>query len=187
MFALPLEKGEIGHSGFRTNRKGDSQNRQLLDELQSHFSAGYPLALRREIAYFKYVYHLPYNKNLKTFSRQLRNHSTQGEILLWLQLRAGTLLNYTFNRQKPLGRYIVDFYCRPLFLVIEVDGSYHFEPEQVLKDKERQAILEDMGLHFLRFEEMQVRMDMEIVLQKIREYIYEYEEVHPEVKPKERK
>jgi len=36
---------------------------------------------------------------------------------------------YTFNRQKPLSRYIVDFYCKPLNLVIEVDGGYHFEQE----------------------------------------------------------
>jgi very-short-patch-repair endonuclease len=50
---------------------------------------------------------------------------------------------YTFNRQKPLGKYIVDFYCKPLQLVIEVDGGYHFEEGQMLKDKERQSVLED--------------------------------------------
>ena len=93
------------------------------------------------------MYWLPYNTTLKTFSRQLRNNSTLGEILLWQHLRAaGT--GYTFNRQKPLDRYIVDFYCKPLHVVIEVDGSYHFEPAQRLKDKERQQALEGMGLYF---------------------------------------
>ncbi|MER3463990.1 MAG: hypothetical protein C4329_05815 [Chitinophagaceae bacterium] len=71
--------------------------------------------------------HLRYNKSLKTFSRQLRNHSILGEVLLWKQLRAGSLMGYTFNRQKPLANYIVDFYCKPLQLVIEIDGGYHLK------------------------------------------------------------
>jgi hypothetical protein len=52
---------------------------------------------------FKAMYHLPYNQNLKEFSRKLRNNSTLGEMLLWKQLRAGKMKGYTFNRQKPLN------------------------------------------------------------------------------------
>ena len=122
------------------------------------------------------MYWLPYNKNLKEFSRKLRNNSTLGEILLWQKLRAGSMMNYTFNRQKPLGRYIVDFYCKPLKLVIEIDGSYHFEEEQKVKDNERQKLLEEMGLYFLRFSEQQVRKDMDIVLNEIGNYIAEFKE-----------
>ena|SRR5690242_15921616 len=117
------------------------------------------------------MYYLPYDKNLKEFSRQLRKHSTLGEILLWKQLRAGGMMNYTFNRQKPLDRYIVDFYCKPLALVIEIDGSYHFEQEQMIKDEQRQTVLEKMGLNFLRFSEQQVRKDMDVVLKAIEKYI----------------
>jgi len=124
------------------------------------------------------MYYLPYNKSLKAFSRELRNHSTLGEVLLWKQLRAGNMRGYTFNRQKPLGKYIVDFYCKPLRLVIEVDGGYHFEEQQQLKDKERQSILEDLGLHFLRFEDEQVRKDMDVVLRKIETYVQELEATH---------
>ena len=124
------------------------------------------------------MYWLPYNKNLKEFSRKLRNNSTLGEILLWQKLRAGSMLNYTFNRQKPLGRYIVDFYCKPLKLVIEIDGAYHFEEEQKVKDNERQKLLEEMGLYFLRFSEQQVRKDMDIVLKEIGNYIAEFEQKH---------
>jgi very-short-patch-repair endonuclease len=76
------------------------------------------------------VYYLPYNKNFRHFSRKLRNNSTLEEILLWKQLRAGHMKGYTFNRQKPLNNYIVDFYCKPLKLVIEVDGGYHFEEDK---------------------------------------------------------
>jgi len=122
------------------------------------------------------MYWLPYNKNLKEFSRQLRKNSTLGEILLWQKLRAGTLKNYTFNRQKPLGRYIVDFYCKPLNLVIEIDGSYHFEEEQIVKDNDRQRILENLDLNFLRFSEQQVRKDMDLVLKSIDHYISEFED-----------
>lgn len=124
------------------------------------------------------MYHLPYGNNLKAFSRQLRNNSTLGEILLWKQLRAGSMKGYTFNRQKPLGKYIVDFYCKPLQLVIEVDGGYHFDPEQQVRDKERQSILEDMGLHFLRFEDEQVKNDIDVVLQKIETFIQNFEATH---------
>jgi very-short-patch-repair endonuclease len=120
-------------------------------------------------------WYLPYDKSLRDFSRQLRNHSTLGEVLLWKKLRAGGMRNYTFNRQKPLGRYIVDFYCKPLNLVIEVDGLYHYELKQMVKDKERQGILENMGLHFLRFSDQQVRKDMGLVLNAIEDYIIRFE------------
>jgi len=127
------------------------------------------------------MWHLPYNMNLKEFSRQLRNHSTLGEILLWKKLRAGSIMCYSFNRQKPLGRYIVDFYCKPLNLVIEVDGEYHNAPQQKIKDNERQQILESMGLNFLRFSEQQVRKDMEWVIMQIENYIRDYEIKYPVV------
>jgi len=91
-------------------------------------------------------------------------------------------MKYSFNRQKPLNRYIVDFYCKPLNLVIEVDGGYHNEPVQVIKDKERQQILESMNLNFLRFSDQQVRKDIEMAIKTIQNYILEYEEKHPEVK-----
>jgi very-short-patch-repair endonuclease len=69
--------------------------------------------------------YLPYNKTLKQFSHDLRNHSTLGEILLWQKLRARSMMGYQFDRQKPLENFIVDFYCQALKLVIEIDGGYH--------------------------------------------------------------
>jgi very-short-patch-repair endonuclease len=82
---------------------------------------------------------------------------------------------YGFNRQKPIGQFIVDFYCRRLKLVIEVDGGYHYEEEQILVDKRRQMMIEDMGLHFIRFHDEEIRKDMPQVLEKIKEYIREFE------------
>jgi hypothetical protein len=66
-----------------------------------------------------------------------------------------------------LKKYIVDFYCKPLNLVIEIDGGYHGQEIQKIKDSERQQVLEEMGLNFLRFTEKEVRKDINNVLKAI--------------------
>jgi len=118
---------------------------------------------------------IPYNKNLKELSKKLRNDSTKAEILLWLQLKAGQMKSYKFNRQKPLLNYIVDFYCKKLNLVIEIDGITHYNEEAFLEDKKRQEELEKYNLHFLRFNDNEIINDMENVLKVIEKYIYEFE------------
>lgn len=123
--------------------------------------------------------YLPYNKNLKQFSRDLRNHSTLGEIMLWKQLRARSMKGYQFYRQKPLDNFIVDFYCQALKLVIEVDGGYHLNPEIHAKDIEREDLLKLWGLNFLRFKEEQVRENIVEVLERIESYIADYERECP--------
>jgi len=125
------------------------------------------------------MYYLPYNKDLKQFSRDLRNHSTYGEVLLWMALRAGQLKGHKFNRQKPLDKYIVDFYCKKLNLVIEVDGESHYSDEARLKDEKRQIALEKLGLSFLRFDDFDVKNKMEMVLQRIAEFIEKFEGANP--------
>ena len=92
------------------------------------------------------MYFIPYNTDLKKFSRKLRNNSTLGEILLWNDLKGKKFMVYGFNRQKPLGRYIVDFYCRKLNLVIEIDGISHFFEDVAVKDENKQFIISGMGL-----------------------------------------
>ena len=84
------------------------------------------------------------------------------------------MMNYKFNRQKPLGNYIVDFYCKALNLVIEVDGAYHFEDEQKIIDEERERVLKSMGLNFLRFQDEEVKKDLSIVLNQIENYILDF-------------
>lgn len=119
---------------------------------------------------------IPYNTDLKVFSRRLRSNQTLGETLLWMQLQKRQMMDYQFNRQKPLGNYIVDFYCKKLQMVIEIDGgSHHFE-DVMVNDVERQRILEDMGIRFIRFSEMDVRKRMEEVLLKIEMFIGNLEE-----------
>lgn len=93
------------------------------------------------------------------------------------------MMGYTFNRQKPLNRYIVDFYCKPLDLVIEVDGAYHETEVQKIKDAERQKVLEEMGLNFLRFTDKEVRKNIENVLRAIENYILSHHEIRSETVP----
>ena len=119
----------------------------------------------------KKIGYLDYNKSHKQFSRDLRNNSTLGEILLWKQLKGKGMLGYQFNRQKPLGEYIVDFYCKKLNLVIEVDGySHEFKTEE---DLERENDLKKMGLSVLRFTEHECRKQMINVTRAIEIWIEE--------------
>lgn len=124
--------------------------------------------------------HLPYNKNLKEFSRKLRKGSTLSEILLWNELKAGKMKGYKFNRQKPLLNYIVDFYCKPLNLVIEVDGVSHDNEVSVEKDLVRQRKLEELGLSFLRFDDLDVKKNIVSVLRTIEGHIDEFEKMSPQ-------
>ena len=121
------------------------------------------------------MYFFTYNKNLKEFSRNLRSHSTLSEILLWQKIRASQFRGYAFTRQKPLGNYIVDFFCQKLSLIIEVDGNSHHYEESLVEDKERQKVIERMGLNFLRFSDIEVKRLMPCVLAEIGYFINDYE------------
>ncbi|MEQ9422884.1 MAG: DUF559 domain-containing protein [Cyclobacteriaceae bacterium] len=125
------------------------------------------------------MYFIPYNKNLKTFSRHLRNHSTLSEVLLWQELKAGQIDSFKFNRQKPLDRYIVDFYCRKLNLVIEVDGESHYHDLAPIRDAQRQEVLESLGLSFLRFDDLDVKRNMAIVLSEIYRFVEDWKKINP--------
>ena len=96
-----------------------------------------------------------YNKKLKPLARNLRKVGTKGEALLWRDvLKAKQYWPYQFNRQFIIGDYIVDFICRKLHLIIEIDGSSHFVKNE--EDYKRQVFLENQGYVVLRFSESMV-------------------------------
>ena len=108
---------------------------------------------------------LPRNKNLVGNARALRKEMTKEERHLWYDfLRQHPL---KFYRQKPIGNYIADFYCLSAKLVIELDGGQHYEPSGQEKDQERTQALESMGLHVLRFSNLDVMQNFEGVCQTI--------------------
>ncbi len=80
---------------------------------------------------------LKYNPRLKTTARSLRAGLTDAEQRLWGRLRRKQISGVQFYRQKPIGNYIVDFYTPAARLVVEVDGSHHFELAQVRHDRQR--------------------------------------------------
>ncbi len=114
-----------------------------------------------------------YNPRLKELARRLRNSSTLSEILLWNELKGKKIRGYDFHRQKPIENFIVDFYCPRLNLAIEIDGESHFANE--IKDKTRQKDIESLGINFLRFDDLEIKRDMEGVLKSIEEWIENYE------------
>jgi very-short-patch-repair endonuclease len=114
---------------------------------------------------------LPYRKENKLLARELRNHATDAERLLWERLRRKQILNAPFYRQKSLANFIVDFYCAAAQLVIELDGSQHYAPNAQVYDIERTRILEAMGLLVLRFDNRQVIQKLDAVVQVIAEAV----------------
>jgi len=97
-----------------------------------------------------------YNKNLKKYARENRVNGTIGEATIWKLVLKAKQTGYQFNRQFPIDNYIVDFICRKLKLIIEIDGSSHSFNEVAIKDAEKQAFLESKGYHVLRFTEHEV-------------------------------
>ncbi|HQS37613.1 MAG: hypothetical protein B7Y16_07400 [Methylotenera sp. 24-45-7] len=112
-----------------------------------------------------------YNQQLKQLSRTLRSNMTDAEQALWHQLRRKQIQGLQFYRQKPLLSYIVDFYCPAAHLVIELDGSQHFEATHLVKDQKRDIDLANAGLQVLRFDNRQVLLEMRAVLEVINEVV----------------
>ncbi len=113
--------------------------------------------------------------NLKDFSRDLRNHSTLSEVLLSKHLKGRQMRGYLFLRQKPLDRFIADFYCQKLQLVIEIDGASHNDAEAIGYDAERDATLKMHNLSTLRIKDSDVKTKMDSVLKTIEDYIDDFE------------
>ena len=106
-----------------------------------------------------------HNALLVPAARQLRKNMTKEERHLWYDF----LREYPirFSRQKILGRFIADFYCAKAKLVIELDGSQHYESDGLARDAERTAFLQAYGLTVLRFSNHEVNQHFEEVCAQI--------------------
>ena len=115
---------------------------------------------------------LYYDPKLKPLSKELRKKSTLAEVLLWNRLKGSKLLGFGFLRQRPIHKYIVDFCCPKLKLVIEIDGESHREKFE--KDQIREKDLLALGSHVLRFSDRDVKQDMSNVLWSIQCWIEQH-------------
>ncbi len=106
-----------------------------------------------------------HNKQLVPFAKKLRKEMTKEERHLWYDyLRTHPA---RFTRQKVLGRYIADFYSAKAQIVIELDGSQHYEGNSIEKDVERTAFLEAYGLRVIRIPNNEVNENFEGVCEYI--------------------
>ena len=106
-----------------------------------------------------------YNTALLPRAREMRSQLTPAEKHLWLHCLRH--LPCKFRKQRPFGRFIVDFYCAELKLVIEVDGDSHFSESGMAYDAERTLFLEGLGLQVLRFTNEDVFRNLEAVGERI--------------------
>ena len=95
---------------------------------------------------------------------------TMGEIALWRELK-NKKLGVRSSRQIPFDSYIVDFYCKELQFALEVDGSIQFMEGQQEKDTIRQDRLEYLGVCFIRFSDLDVKNNLNWVLEEIEKMI----------------
>ncbi|MBQ4568945.1 MAG: endonuclease domain-containing protein [Ruminococcus sp.] len=106
-----------------------------------------------------------HNKDIVFVARTLRKNMTKEERHLWYDF----LREYPvkFLRQKPIGNYVVDFYCAQANLVIELDGSQHYDAEGLRKDKERTDFLESYGIKVLRITNLEMHKNFRGVCEYI--------------------
>ena len=107
-----------------------------------------------------------YYHKLKPRARELRSKGPLSEVLLWKQIKTKKL-GYHFYRQKPLGNYIVDFYCPALKLVVEIDGSSHDEKQEY--DKFRDEFLKTIGLRTIHFLDKDIKNNLDEVINLLKE------------------
>ena len=105
------------------------------------------------------------NPKLTKTAQMLRKNMTKEECKLWLEFFKP--LPMVVKRQKVIGTYIVDFYCPAAKLVVELDGSQHYEEEGKKKDLHRDADLESLGLKVLRYSNYDVNTNFDGVCEDI--------------------
>ena len=111
-----------------------------------------------------------YNKNLRGNARTLRKSMTKEERHLWYDFLKD--LPIMVHRQKIIGNYIVDFYIAEAKLVIELDGSQHFEEDGMKRDEARDVFLKSQGLTVLRYANSDINQNFEGVCQNIWEHLF---------------
>ncbi len=110
-----------------------------------------------------------HNSKLTSNARTLRKNMTKEERHLWYDFLKG--LKTTVHRQKVFGKYIVDFYIADAKIVIELDGSQHYEDAGMKTDKERDTYLSSLGLTVLRYPNNVVMQNFNGVCQDILNHI----------------
>ena len=110
-----------------------------------------------------------HNPTLRPYAQKLRREMTREERHLWYDFLSQ--LPVRFNRQKVIGPYIVDFYCASAKLVVELDGSQHYEEAGIAADEQRDAILAEQGLRVLRYTNVDIHRKFDEVCEDILKHL----------------
>ena len=113
--------------------------------------------------------YLPYNKNLVSRAKELRQNMTLAEKKIWYDYLRD--FKYRVHRQRPIDNFIVDFYCPKLKLVIEIDGDSHYAENAQKYDQERTEILQGYGLKVIRFNNEDVLHNFTGIVALIEEWV----------------
>lgn len=108
----------------------------------------------------------------RTRARSLRRPQTETERILWKKIRARRFYGFKFRRQVPMGIFIVDFFCVSEKLVVEIDGDSHAMEGAKEYDKMREEYLRSKGLRIIRFSNDSVRTNLDGVLTRLYEAIF---------------
>ncbi len=100
----------------------------------------------------------------KTIRKTLRRTQTDAERKLWSRLRNKQFYGYKFYRQYGVGKYIADFYCPKLKLIVEADGGQHYEEKGELKDRKRDEYFALMHITVERFSNSDILKNIDDVL-----------------------
>ena len=98
-------------------------------------------------------------------ARELRKNMTPQERKLWNKIRNKQFYNLSFRRQYPIGEYIVDFICREIKLIIEIDGGQHNFQNNIEYDERRTKFLNSLGYNVVRFWNNDIDKNIEGVIQ----------------------
>lgn len=115
--------------------------------------------------------HLKYLEELRTLSRVNRKEATRSEDIVWYEILKNKKTGFKFLRQKPIKKFILDFYCKELLLAIEIDGLSHLKRKNY--DEERDKFLENLNIETLRISVDDVMKDINKVKYEIYKYIEE--------------
>ena len=106
-------------------------------------------------------------KILESRRRDLRVKQTEAEKILWQKLRNRQINGFKFFRQCSIGKYIADFYCSELRLVIELDGSHHYEENVFEYDKIREEFMKSLDIQTIRFNNLDVFKNLDEVMERV--------------------
>ncbi len=112
-----------------------------------------------------------YNASPEIFekAKYLRKNMTSAERILWEHLKGKKMLNLRFRPQHPIYKFIADFYCHPLKIIIEIDGGIHHSNDQHKYDIDREDEIRNWGIKIIRFNNEEIVNNLDNVLNKIKE------------------